>query len=81
MILGGAFSSKREDNPFSKDFGKGVYEGMDLKDHWVVSEKKHIYDEIFGQLSPVAGKIRGGEAKKVRSHGVCFLKRFDLLRF
>jgi len=69
LFLGGAFSVGREDNPFNVHWGKGAQAGSDYlaRGGRIISEKKHVYDEVFMQLNPVNGKVSGSEAKKVGS--------------
>lgn len=65
MVSGGAFEGS-QDGPFRHGYGEGVSAGADV-DHWIVSQDKHRYDEIFYTLMPVNGKISGVNAKKEMS--------------
>lgn len=62
MVSGGAFEGS-QDGPFRQGYGEGISAGADI-DHWIISQDKHRYDELFYTLTPVNGKVSGVKAKK-----------------
>ncbi|XP_071801726.1 EH domain-containing protein 1-like [Asterias amurensis] len=61
-IRGGAFVGN--DNPFGAGSGEGADYGKGEINEWVISEKKHIYDQLFEKLGPIDGKVSGKSAKE-----------------